>query len=183
MKDGAKAKAMPAKCRSNAVGQDLSTANTTAPHQAVVPSEVVTLRTAEEVQSVGCARDVAMTQETLAEQTVDRGDPQNLVTEKAKLLLKAGILKFQKPLFANLGVYMKNCVAPMCNVLHIRPYFMSRRGGDDAIRVAYKPIRDWVTPICTRLDVESFRDFRLALVQIGGQLVTLWYIAFEFTEM
>eukprot|EP00971_Amphidinium_carterae_P263385 5225735-Amphidinium_carterae.1 len=117
------------------------------------------------------------------QQNVQEGSPQKMVSEKANLLKKPGVLKLTKPIFSNLAVFWANCVTPLCALLHIQPYLMTRRNGDEAIRVAYRPDVAPRQALCVRLDVESFRDFRLALVQIGGQIVTLWYLSFDFVGL
>eukprot|EP00971_Amphidinium_carterae_P324861 6454841-Amphidinium_carterae.2 len=167
-------KAMPVKAR-------CKTAAVSAPVKAT-PSPAVASGTATSHQTCRDAGS-AQAQAVLVQKELHNIDPQSMVSEKANLLKKPGVLKLTKPIFSNLAVFWANCVLPVCALLRIQPYLMTRRNGDEAIRVAYRPTMNSGHVLCVRLDVESFRDFRLALVQVGGQLVTLWYIAFDFVGL
>eukprot|EP00971_Amphidinium_carterae_P124658 2469313-Amphidinium_carterae.1 len=170
-------KAMPAKARCKSAG--LAPPRNTLPCDAVAPVATV-LQPASNVPAQ-VQMDQVKTDE--AKKEAVESDPQIMVSSQAILLKKSGVLKLSKPIFANLAVFWANCVTPLCALLHIQPYLMTRRNGGEAIRVAYRPAPAPKQALCVRLDVESFRDFRLALVQIGGQIVTLWYIAFDFTGL
>eukprot|EP00971_Amphidinium_carterae_P130573 2586769-Amphidinium_carterae.1 len=100
-------------------------------------------------------------------------NPQSTVSARAKLLDEAGVIKLQQPIYHNLTRYWQQCIAPMCAILRITPLIAVRRCGDTVVRVPYRPARDFHPPSVISLDVDTFRQLRLALVQIGGPLVAL----------
>eukprot|EP00971_Amphidinium_carterae_P231209 4588391-Amphidinium_carterae.2 len=56
----------------------------------------------------------ALTDAPLAGQVnAEAGNPQLRVSDRAIMLTKPGVMKLKKTLFANLGVYWKNCVLPL----------------------------------------------------------------------
>eukprot|EP00971_Amphidinium_carterae_P341471 6480274-Amphidinium_carterae.2 len=110
-------------------------------------------------------------------------DPQTRVSEAAQLLHHSGVMKLSKPLKYNLSVYWHTCVIPLCAVLRVHPVIALRRCSDTSVRVPYFPMHPPFTPILVVLDVESFVELRMALTQVGGTLVSLWYISLDFVGM
>eukprot|EP00971_Amphidinium_carterae_P331475 6465031-Amphidinium_carterae.2 len=110
-------------------------------------------------------------------------NPQSTLSARARYLDEAGVIKLQQPIYHNLTRYWQQCIVPMCAILRITPLMAVRRCGDTAVRVPYRPARHFQPPSVISLDVDTFQQLRLALVQIGGPLVALWYLSLDFVNM
>eukprot|EP00971_Amphidinium_carterae_P102403 2027360-Amphidinium_carterae.2 len=56
-----------------------------------------------------------------------------------------------------------------------------RRTDEACVRVPYLPSTSLVEPVCLVLDVESSRDFRDAVSQVGREMVACWHLSFDLT--
>eukprot|EP00971_Amphidinium_carterae_P192784 3825519-Amphidinium_carterae.1 len=110
-------------------------------------------------------------------------NPQMTVSRRAELLQAKGVLKLAKPIHYNLASYWASCIVPLCALLKVHPLLALRRSGDEGVRVPYVPIQGKITPVFLTLMVETCRDLRSAIAQIGGQLVALWYLSFHIQDL
>eukprot|EP00971_Amphidinium_carterae_P125141 2479569-Amphidinium_carterae.2 len=108
-------------------------------------------------------------------------DPQLTVSKAATNLRMPGTMKLQQPIFYHLGTYWKNCIAPMCALLQVRPMLAIRRSDQPEVRVPYLPIRGHQPPVFLSLDVDTSRDLRAAVSQIGGLMVACWHLSFDLS--
>eukprot|EP00971_Amphidinium_carterae_P291663 5790098-Amphidinium_carterae.1 len=93
----------------------------------------------------------------------------------ADRLQHAGVFKLAPPCYAHLGSFFKYVVQPFCTLLGVVPHFVSRRNGEDALRVPYSPAARQATPLALLTSVEQFMDFRHALSFVS--YIAYYYIA------
>eukprot|EP00971_Amphidinium_carterae_P300370 5967916-Amphidinium_carterae.2 len=73
-------------------------------------------------------------------------DIQVPIPPQAFMLSSPGIMKLQPPLLSNIRYYWSMTVVPLCSILEVQPFMLSRRGQEYGMRVSYVPQRGPAPP-------------------------------------
>eukprot|EP00971_Amphidinium_carterae_P198602 3941427-Amphidinium_carterae.2 len=104
---------------------------------------------------------------------------------QAYLLDQVGTMKLHPPRLSCLCIFWEKCVLPLCSVLRVRPYLLSRRACDPFLRLSYVPAvvpqGGW-RPMLMFLSTAELSEFSKALWQAAPSLACCVYAAFNLLE-
>eukprot|EP00971_Amphidinium_carterae_P187181 3715180-Amphidinium_carterae.1 len=104
---------------------------------------------------------------------------------KADLLSFAGTMKLQPPQLVNLYQFWTMTATPLCNLLHVQPLSLVRRGAEGTIRLKYQPLASTPVPapeirFAFPLDVD---ELGRNLQQVANVLIYCACLSFDISGL
>eukprot|EP00971_Amphidinium_carterae_P352082 6492416-Amphidinium_carterae.2 len=90
---------------------------------------------------------------------------------QAFMLSSPGIMKLQPPLLSSIRYYWAMTVVPLCSMLEVQPFLLSRRGKEYGMRVSYVPQRGPAPPEVIFAAPPDIDELARNLYQVADRLV------------
>eukprot|EP00971_Amphidinium_carterae_P277891 5515955-Amphidinium_carterae.1 len=98
-------------------------------------------------------------------------------------ILQEGAMRLRRPVHVNLSAFWHHCVVPLTALLRLVPMGVTRRAGDNFVRVPYMPASPPYRPVTVFTDVDQNNELRISLGEVGANVLSFQYLAFMIKGM
>eukprot|EP00971_Amphidinium_carterae_P188255 3736793-Amphidinium_carterae.1 len=144
-----------------------------------------TQRPVETVDLIDAVTDLpAPLDDNVAVAQVEREEPELIeVGEMDPRLREPGTLRLRRPIHVNLSAFWYHCVEPLAALMRVTPMGVTRRAGDQSVRVPYLPATPPYRPLTIFTDVDQNNELRMSLAELGANTMSFQYLAFSVRGM